>query len=315
MKNRMSFKKLAKMWLFVSVSCCLVLPSPIIGDEQPAYEAWSDSEAKERIGQGFHSEQTQGQYKESCLQGRIEFQSNRWSRISSNFDMDKEQLTQEITGRLDAGVNLGLIGLQGTLDYLAKIARSSTQSSLVFKLELQSGSYTFEDRQLNKRGEAASKLSMEKRLDLCGDQYIYQIDVGAKMLLSATFEMNNEARLEELRRKVSISLLFGLFKKSKESLELLRNEFQESGMLVIRAWQWGGSQEVLSSIIGEERERRCELAEPEACIDLWEELIRYTKDQDQGFAQSIRPQNADDDRYLDAVLQLHTVPYLEYGLQ
>ena len=240
-----------------------------------------------KLGQGYDS-MTGGTRPERCVRGAY------WAggRTSSTFRFDyansQSDFLRQTKGSASAGVNLGLIGGKGTIEFETKVEETSLSTALTFSYVIDQGRVVLWEREVTPVARQVAKLGAYEIRKVCGDSFLYAADLGAKLYLSIVFRFKDSETYKKFKTKIQISALFGAIKKTKTFTEESR-DFHDSAYVQIAAHQRGGAPEVLQHILGGSGvdSTQCKLSNIDPCMALFNDLLAYVKGQG-GFIDQIK---------------------------
>jgi hypothetical protein len=235
-----------------------------------------DARVKDLIWRGYNSESRSLAL--PCTEGTLQLRPIEQASFGFLYDESFESLMRENAGKASGSVNALVISGSASREFLIRKSQNDRSIHALWTFEYKKGWVSSSSPQINLLGQSASQRDREGRLATCGDSFIARALVGTKLYISASILFFSREDYQRFKTKVSASALGGLVKKSKTSIEEVKN-FQESAMLSVSAMQMGSDGEKISTILGG-NEILCSLNNVDDCADRYDALIRYAKSPD-----------------------------------
>ena len=225
----------------------------------------------------------------SCIEGEAITKGNSFASLRYERDMSFERMSDVLNGELSADVRFPVvktsvsskIALSHAVDELSEthtLYWSGINQKKVFKL----GS-----RKITDRGRDIMLNYPENIEEICGDEFISEIQYGA--ILLATMRVDFLSKEDKNAYGGSLDLQVGTGSiKFKGSLEKLANHLKSRIRVTIHAKQLGGDPVGLFSILSENLVS-CSLENVSPCLETMKNLASYGK---QEFRQSLQNENS-----------------------
>ncbi|WP_437603664.1 hypothetical protein WMF28_18965 [Sorangium sp. So ce590] len=251
-----------------------------------------------------------------CVTGEQARLGGNVAWVTSYHASDIETMLHNVDRYGSGGVDVGIIGVSRSVEYFARIARDTQREAVVFEYQVQLGSLVLRpNAALNQYGRDITAMNdaYARRLR-CGTEFVRQIDVGYRLYIGLSVTSRSRSVHERLKKKLSVSALFGLVRKSKESVKELQ-EAAKDVMIEVSAFQEGGHQDRLQRLLQDRS--TCTGDRVEACADLLGRLLDYASTDALGFRAQMAGIDGYDPGDLTgpAVLRYVTSTYENAGIE
>lgn len=211
-------------------------------------------------------------------------QTGLQNTLTLNKNMSFKAMLNALSGDLEFGIALQALTVDGAFSYASRNAstRYNETYTLIFNMQgitlsLPEGGLPV----LSAYGERVKRRNAELILKACGDEYISQIDLGAKFFVT----LNIEYASEEDKK-----FFFGMLNINMEDLGSVQGElkykYDEISNRVkvsVEAFQLGGDSSQLSRIISNNDSTsknaliKCTIEDLKFCLDALNSVIKYAK--------------------------------------
>ena len=132
-------------------------------------------------------------------------------------DATSNDLIDEIDMGLHGGVDLfGLVDLKASGNVITTLATTDQSGAYVYKFEIEGKNATIPKIRLNSVGmDAYWRNDPANFRKVCGDQFVHQIKLAAKLFVGVRFVFNSRESKEKLMAQLKGRALWGLIKFSK----------------------------------------------------------------------------------------------------
>lgn len=236
-------------------------------------EIYSYQDEISQLGRGFdtESQRTRG----SCLDGSIEDgPANRQVQFRTYVEENSRDILDQESGSGSASVNLWVVGGKAKSEFILRNSETKQQTSVLWSIDYRGGSRIFTKRKVNYLGSVAASKGPVERRNACGDQFIGAAIVGAKVFLSAALVFTSEENYRYYKTKVSASAFGGLVKKSKTSIEEVR-QIAKGAYFSVQFYQHGGNA-FAAELIQASGPSVCKVEDIDKCLDKFQALYDYT---------------------------------------
>jgi hypothetical protein len=261
------------------------------------------AQVKDILWRGYNSETRSLQL--PCVQGDIQFTPIEKASFGFLYDQTYESIMRESAGKAMGSINAVVLSGKASREFLIRKSQNNQSVHALWSFEYEKAWASNGEPEMNLIGQSAAERDLPGRVLACGDSFVSKALIGTKIYISASLYFFTKEAYQRFKTKVSASALGGLVKKSKTSIEEVR-EFSESAIFSVSATQIGGNEGKLSSLL-QGGEIRCTLTNVDACADRYETLINYAKSSDIFPADSTPVENM-------PVLMGLTNYYSDYGL-
>lgn len=250
------------------------------------------------IGNGFDSDRDR--YKPMrCLNGTETSVGGGTSTLSATVISSYEELLQRLEIAVGAKVKYGIFSAESSAKFVNELLQKSFSQSFTFAYDVKLNNASFSidpSNPLNDTGRAAATNSCRFR-EICGDQFVYQIERGASLYVNLQFQFSSEYHKQQfdVSAKAGIETTVGgcgkiPFSGSIEaSVKYLTESTRKDGVMRITALQIGGSVEQLARILGSTGDipsMSCSLDNLTACTQALDKIAGYAASTD--FSTGVR---------------------------
>jgi len=203
----------------------------------------------------------------------VEIIYNEKAVVLSTSSINYNALTRELGGGLSIGGELPMGDpLSFSSSFLKAAKEDKTSIVFSYKTEIKTGSVILKGP--FKLSPEARGLSRDEFAGYCGDQYVHQIDKGAKAFVAVKIDFGSE----ENKRAFSAEFGFNLidFIDLSASIKKLRKKQEFFGRVTVAAYQEGGFAARINSIFGSGRGvTHCSGRDFTRCEVLLKEVVHY----------------------------------------
>lgn len=185
-----------------------------------------------------------------CAKGDVSFFPRPEMTARLHFDESELTLYQSAHGHLGSGVNLGIVGLGRSTDFIKKFSSSSKRTSLVYEININHGVFKI-------------KLPEAVDPDACASGYVDSVAVGSKLLIAMVAEFSNIEEYRRFKTITKVSVAWGLRTKKKTKIKELKRALA-NGTIRVGSLLIGAKSPKLDQLGGE---RVCTKDNIEICLD------------------------------------------------
>jgi len=301
--------------VFLAAACSALIPAILVSfaSGSAARVLVGGDQQKVSLGTGY--DDVSRRMLDVCVEGKVAKVGGGTGWLKSDSTKELETMRRDIDGYASAGVDVGIFGAGGAIEYIARTSRESLRQGVLLEFQAQVGSFVLRPNVvLNPTGRSVAAMSdLYGRRLRCGTEFVWQVDVGYRLRIALTATFQSRSSYEKFRREASVSALFGMFHHSWESVSVIQT-FGQDVVLEASALQEGGKQERLERIL--EGKTLCTGADIEACSEMVRQLLEYASSPDGFRAEMIHADVYDPaDPHGPAVLRYVTSTYEDAGIE
>lgn len=283
-------------------------------------QAASRSE-KAALGQGYDTRKEE--FVGRCVRGEVEFAGNQEARLSFDRSMDQSSMSRELGVEVGGKVRYGLFS-----GSLAMQFANSSSSSEFSDVTIYSHTITLKNAKLRFPDSLETGLTAEGRTArgaregnllgenwglTCGDEFVSQITLGAKLFVSIKVEFATREEKNSFGMQFSFQ---GPPVEVEANIKSAAQRFGKRASVSIQAYQLGGDVRRLSTLFGASQEGpppilTASLENPKAVLDALAAAVRYSAND---FPAQVDPNLPIDSPVGPAQLSYITSPWHELGL-
>ena len=216
------------------------------------------------LGQGVLSRSAIGM--NLCVTGDPQVVSSSFQEVKTDFAGDQSFNLKQLKGRLATGLDTKILGVSGNVDMLSSIQDSSKSMTILMTENLLAKQIFLTNIKVipgQERGQ-------------CGDHFVRARRLGGRMYIAYTFYFTNEQQRQHFTATASISLFFGLFKKSYNKSKIDDKDLNNI-RVELRAWQFGGDPDALKKLTDSMQPNICTFGDPDKCKTNMQALNHYAQ--------------------------------------
>ncbi len=216
------------------------------------------------LGQGVLSRSAIGV--KLCVTGETKIVTSSFQEVKTDFAGDQSFNLKQLKGRLATGLDTKILGVSGNVDMLSSIQDSSKSITILMTENLVAKQIFLTNVKVlpgQERGQ-------------CGDHFVRARRLGGRMYIAYTFHFTNEQQRKHFTATASISLFFGLFKKTFTKSKVDDKDLSNI-RVEIRAWQFGGDPEALKKLTEPMQPNICTFGDPDKCTTNMQALNNYAQ--------------------------------------
>lgn len=261
------------------------------------------------LGSGFDS--LKNRKLANCMDAsKFLYSGTNYSDLSFVSDASYEDLLDELSVGIYGKASLfGLASAKVSGDVINTLATSDETGAFIYKFEVSGKSAVLPEPKLNAHGMAAySKNDPVYFQETCGDQFVEQAKLGAKLFVGLKYTFTSKEDKEKLLIKLKGSLLWGLIKFSKEWSDETRS-LLKNVRVSVEAFQIGGDTRKLEELKQAIYQGSCAGDNAEHCAQSLDRLIQYGRED---FARQLNSMAVSEDPFKGpAILSVSTKTYAE----
>jgi hypothetical protein len=216
------------------------------------------------LGQGVDSRSAIGV--NLCVTGDPQVASSSFQEVRTDFAGDQSFNLKQLKGRLATGVDAKIFGASGNVDMLSSVQDTSKSITILMTENLLAKLIFLTNVKVipgQERGQ-------------CGDHFVRARRLGGRMYIAYTFHFSDEQQRKHFSATASISLFFGLLKKTYTKSKVEDKDLNNI-KVELRAWQFGGDPEALKRLIEPMQPNICTFADPDKCRANMQALNHYAQ--------------------------------------
>ncbi len=181
----------------------------------------------------------------------IEIIRNERASVVTTSSIDYGSLLKELSYDMSIGAELPMGDpVSMSLGFVRNSEETKTSLVFIYKTVLSAGTVILKGPY--KLSEEASQVALESGLDsfsnYCGDQFVTQLEKGAKAFVAIKVELGSEEKKRAVSSEIGITMLDFVDISSK--LKKLNKQYNFSGEISISAYQEGGFAARINTIFG-----------------------------------------------------------------
>ncbi|WGL60151.1 hypothetical protein QEJ31_00850 [Pigmentibacter sp. JX0631] len=252
------------------------------------------------LGSGYISNKQTATSK--CINGKINYTGVNTAQEDFIHNASYKQIYDSLTGGVSGSLNFSYFNLNGKFDYASSTASNDLSLSYtdivsITPKMISLNNYTLNPKQkdllINKDGTTTDNVEV-----ICGDQFIKQAVIGAKLFINIKFSFNNIADKKDFYGKIGANIYS--IANIQGSLNVSDKKLLANTVVSIQAKQIGGDPSQLTTAIPEDSVY-CSLDEQseivngrkinsmQKCLDILESFSTYK----QNFATQLINKNYD----------------------
>ena len=216
------------------------------------------------LGQGLLGHDSIGV--DTCVTGDVVVVNSAFQEVQTNFAGDQSYNLNQFKGKAALGLNTGLLGVGGEIDVLSSVEDNAKSITVLMTY-----------RTIAKEVMLTNvKAIPGKNQAMCGDAFVKSRQLGGRLYIAYTFYFNSDAQRRDFTKQMTVSLFFGLFKKTYNKTS---NNDKNTGdvKVQLKAWQFGGDPRALARILAPMQPSVCTFDAPGKCTDNLKILTSYAQ--------------------------------------
>lgn len=271
------------------------------------------------LGQGYDTEKEE--FVGHCASGAVDYAGNQETRVSFDRSLEQSEMQRELGFEIGAKVRYGLF--EGSA---AAAFASSSSASDYSDVTIYSHTITFKNAKLRypgmesgltpqgkaAKGAAEGPFVGDKWCSTCGHEFVDQITLGAKLLISISVEFATREDKQSFSAEFAFS---GPPVEVEASIKQASRKFGKRASLSVQGYQLGGDVRKLSSIFGGNGAGApiimASMDNPQAVLDILNAAVQYSSTD---FPNQVDPNAELGSPVGPAHLSYITSPWAELGL-
>lgn len=203
---------------------------------------------------------------------------------SSTLNFERSMTEQELDSALDVDVSgklkLPVFQIKGASKFHTTAKASDLSETLVFSHIIRGKHALIRNTAITEAGKkvAAKAENQDYVRDKCGDSFVSEIELGAKLFIGVKFEFSSREAKSAFEANVDVDYLqiFSVSGAAKTALEQFKNQVR----VKIFLYQQGGKPQLASDILNDGEGKgssiiTCSIANRKACLKALENLVQY----------------------------------------
>lgn len=274
---------------------------------------------KAALGQGYNVEEEE--FCGQCVRGDVEFAGNQQSQLTFDRSMSENAAASELGFDVGVKARYGLFSGSVAAKFASESSSSDYSDVTIYShvISFKNAKFRFPGLPdgLTPEGKAARGTSEgtfvgENWPITCGHEYVSQITLGAKLLISVKVEFATREDKQAFSGEVNFQ---GPPVEVEASLRMASQRFGKTASLSLSAFQLGGDVRKLSEVFGTDPGGApllvASLENPSAVLAALNAAVKYGREQ---FTDQVNPQLPLDSPGGPAQLSYLTSPWAELGL-
>ncbi|MCX4029729.1 hypothetical protein H0A36_18760 [Endozoicomonas sp. SM1973] len=268
------------------------------------------------LGLGLDSRS--GFNKQACVKGSWKKTGDTRVELQYLGSRHTRDAMEQVFGKIKGGVNVVIFSGSVSVSMTSRISENQTTAASTIKLTYNGPNYTLENRTLTPLGQTMTKADPATVLGHCGDEFIYHMDTGGEVYVTAKLHFRSKEAYKKFVTKVKVRVLF--VKKTKTYTKEWYH-YAEDAVYSINVVTNGGETPKLKRIL-KENPRYCKTADIDDCFNTASLLFEYLFG-DNGYHQdltatALKVLSFDTQRYDDSghfALNPKVAPYIDPGFK
>ncbi|MBI1859461.1 MAG: hypothetical protein HYR96_00905 [Deltaproteobacteria bacterium] len=243
------------------------------------------------------------------------------SEASLNFDqsMSETQLADSLGVSAGGKFRYGVAEVSASAKFFNESQSTAYSTSAIYNATYKFKSEILSEPKLSTRGLELDT-NYERWAQTCGNEYIYQRDLGAKIFFSIRVDFASQ--YDKSLFETHFSLTAPMVSVGAD-FQKISSRLSKRTSVTVRALQIGGKVEKLSTIFpsteaADKNARllfvQCASGEYKNCFSVLESALAYATDTKEGFPSQISPELGTSEVGGPAILSYQTVPYTAAGI-
>lgn len=214
-----------------------------------------------------------------------------------------EKIASAFSGSLEAKMSVPFNKASASMSYAQENAATDQRINWFFEFHATPKSISLELDNLDLSPFGKKMLNNQSKLpNICGDEFVYQIDLGAKLIATMSIEFASKEDKSAFQSAVSVDVNWGIGSASASgSLNTMQQRMGSRTTVKIEVHQTGGNPSKLAGILND-KVVDCNLSNMQACLDTFGQVIKYAN-------KDFRDQLSKIENF--SVVRYHTMPYKE----
>jgi ankyrin repeat protein len=214
---------------------------------------------------------------------------------------DFEKIARSFSGSLEAKIEVPFVKAGPSITYAQENAATDQRMNWFFEFHATPKSLSLDLDTLKLSEFGQNMLNDQPRLPhICGNEFIYQIDLGAKLIATMSIEFASKDDKKEFEARASLDVDWALKSvKTSGAIKPMQQRMGSRTIIKIEVHQTGGKPENLAGVISQ-KAVNCTLSNMEACFETFGKVLEYAQG---NFRDQLQDENGFN------VVRYHTMPY------
>lgn len=224
---------------------------------------------------------------QACLTGTERDAGAAVSTFSFEQSLSESQAAEQLGLEAGGRARFGATEVSASARFLQSTVSNAYSISSVWLSDYQLPVQRLDAPSLTQIGEAVSG-NFERWEETCGDEYVFEIQRGAKLFFSIRVDFASESMKQQFQANFSIS---GPLYEASANLQQASERFSRETTVTLSAMQIGGDVSQITGIFGGTSGTRnyvqCTLGSFENCASVIEAALNYATDLNTGFPSQV----------------------------
>ncbi|MES2504690.1 MAG: kelch repeat-containing protein [Myxococcota bacterium] len=235
------------------------------------------------LGQGYNSERQS--LAGECVTGDVVLEGRPEASISYSTSISEQQLASELGFEVGAKARLGLLAASASTNFYNASKSDEFSISAIY-----TGSYFFKNRVLRHPKVLRDIRNAERWREGCGDEFVVQQTLGAKLFFSIRIDFLNEQEKNSFAARFSFDAPFA---SASAEVERATTSLSKRTKVTINVLQLGGHVDRVTEIFGNKDQSayqvvQCSSGQFEHCKAVLEKAVEYATNTRTGFPAQIK---------------------------
>ncbi|MGO8369093.1 hypothetical protein ACC808_11715 [Rhizobium ruizarguesonis] len=225
---------------------------------------------------------------QSCIKGHEVKVGATSSTLNFDQHLNEAQVASQLGFAAGGRAQYGAVTASAEARFFRSVKSNDYSVSAVWESEYRLPTTRLIDPSLTVIGSAVSGDDIKWR-ETCGDQYVTEIERGARLFFSIRIEFSSKERREEFETKFAIS---GPLYSASASLNTASQQFSRDAKVTISALQTGGDVSKLTALFPDTDGAKagfvaCTLGDFQKCSEVIQAALHYAADTKNGFSSQL----------------------------
>lgn len=249
--------------------------------------AQSDNPTKTAsLGTGYQSEKEL--FVGTCVSGDVEEGGKQNSSFSFQQSLSLKEASAELGLGAGGRARFGAVEVSASARFLQNATSNNYSISSVWLSDYYSPVKRLKFKELSAVGKSVAD-NDERWAQTCGDEFIAEVERGAKLFFSIRIDFTSQERREQFEAQFHVS---GPLASAEGDLKKATREFSRDATVTVSGFQIGGDHSKVTAVFGDSDAGRkgfvqCTLGNFDSCATVIENVIKYASDTSAGFPSQI----------------------------
>ena len=213
-----------------------------------------------------------------------------------------EKIARAFSGSVEAKMSVPFTKASASMSYAQDNAATDQRMNWFFEFHATPKSISLDAKTLDLSAFGQKMLKNQSMLpNICGDEFVYQIDYGAKLIATMSIEFASKEDKTAFQSAVSVDVNWGIGSASVGgSVNTMQQRMGSRTTVKIEVHQTGGNPGALTTALND-KVVDCNLSNMQSCLDTFGKILKYARED---FSKQLSKEGAG-----FSVVRYHTKPY------